>query len=155
MLKKPVLDTIYTLQRQMWRVVRPRTRGVKIMLFNDDGKLALIRNSYGNSDLFVLPGGGIRPFEDPATAAKREIREELGVMVTAVSLRSRHSNAAEGKRDEVHLFEARTDCTLHIDGFELSEARFVPLDDLPATTSPATRRRIEEYLGIRETDGRW
>jgi 8-oxo-dGTP pyrophosphatase MutT (NUDIX family) len=155
MLKKPILDIIYTLQRQMWRVARPRTRGVKILLFNDDGKLALIRNSYGNSDLFVLPGGGIRPFEDPATAAKREMREELGVIVTAVSLRSRHSSVAEGKRDEVHLFEARTDGTLHIDGFELSEARFVPLDDLPQTTSPATRRRIEEYLGIREPDGRW
>ncbi|MBW0007763.1 MAG: NUDIX domain-containing protein [Sphingomonas sp.] len=125
------------------------------MLFNDQGELVLIRNSYGRSDLFVLPGGGIRPFEEPAAAATREVGEELGVGVTDLSFRSLHFSRAEGKRDEIHLFEARVSDRLSVDDFELAEARFVPLGDLPQTTSPATRRRIEEYLGVRELDEKW
>jgi 8-oxo-dGTP pyrophosphatase MutT (NUDIX family) len=70
----PLLDLLYRLQRQLWRLFRPRTRGVKVMLFNDAGEIMLVRNSYGRSDLFLLPGGGIRPFEAPAAAAAREVR---------------------------------------------------------------------------------
>lgn len=125
------------------------------MVFNADGELALIRNSYGRSDLFVLPGGGVRPFEAPALAAAREIREELGIEVTQITFRSRHSSQAEGKRDEVYLFEAFADSRPDVDEFELEEARFVSLEDLPLATSPATRRRIDEYLGRREPDGSW
>lgn len=125
------------------------------MVFNDAEEIVLIRNGYGRSDLFVLPGGGVKPFEELATAAKREIREELGVEVVTLTFRSRHSSIAEGKRDEIHLFEARVRGTLDIDGYELAEARFAALNDLPPATSPATRRRIEEYLGLREPDGSW
>jgi 8-oxo-dGTP pyrophosphatase MutT (NUDIX family) len=97
-----IIDIYFALQKRAWRIIRPRTRGVKVMAFNADGELALIRNSYGRSDLFVLPGGGVRPFEGLALAAAREIREELGVEVTQIRFRSRHSSQAEGKRDEIH-----------------------------------------------------
>ncbi len=125
------------------------------MLFNSAGQLVLIRNGYGRSDLFVLPGGGVRPFEEPAAAARREIREELGVALTGLKFRSRHCSTAEGKRDEIHLFEALVDGEVKKDGAEVLEACFASLDNLPSATSPATRRRIEEYLGRREPDGSW
>ena len=150
-----LIDIYYALQKRAWRLIRPRTRGVKVMVFNADGELALIRNSYGRSDLFVLPGGGVRPLEVPALAAAREIREELGLEVTEIKFRSRHSSLAEGKRDEIHLFEAFVDGRPDVDEFELEEARFVSLENLPSATSPATRRRIDEYLGRREPDGSW
>jgi len=41
------------------------------------------------------------------------------------------------------------------DGNEVVEAAFFALEDLPASVSPATRRRIEEHLGLRKTDGGW
>jgi 8-oxo-dGTP pyrophosphatase MutT (NUDIX family) len=150
-----LLNRIYAVQKVAWRVLRPRTRGVKVMLFNADGEMILIRNSYGRSDLFVLPGGGVRPFEAPAKAAAREVREELGLHVTQVRLRSQHASEAEGKRDAIHLFEGRVDGVPRLRGIELEEACYVALDALPPATSPATRRRIDEYLGIREPDGRW
>lgn len=125
------------------------------MLFNAGGELVLIRNTYGASDMFVLPGGGIKPFEQPAAAAKREIEEELGAVPLAIEFTSRHFSAAEGKRDEIYLFEAIITGPLKIDSSELAEATFAALDDLPRTTSPATRRRIEEHLGVRQADGNW
>ena len=149
-----LLDLAYRLQKRVWRIVRPRTRGVKVMLFAPGG-IVLIRNSYGRSDLFVRPGGGVRPFEDLAAAARREMREELGCGVADLVLVSTHANGAEGKRDTVTLFRGEAVGAPVADGFEVAEAGIFPLDALPETVSPATRRRIEEHLGRRAPDGRW
>jgi 8-oxo-dGTP pyrophosphatase MutT (NUDIX family) len=155
MTQKRIIDVIYALQSLVWKVVRPHTRGVKIMVFNTNGELALIRNAYGRSDLFVLPGGGVRPFEEPAKAAVREVKEELGLEITKLKLRSQYLSTSEGKRDEIHLFEALAHGTPQLDNFEVEEVRFVALEDLPSATSPATRRRIEEYLGSRAMNRSW
>ena len=149
------LDVLYWIQKWLWRVFRPRTRGVKVMLFNAKGELILIRNSYGRSDLFVLPGGGIKPFEEPKQAAMREIKEELGYTIHGLAFLSTHASSAEGKTDTVHLFKAIVDGEPIADRFEVQEARFFATDDLPQAISPATRRHIEEYLGDRPVDGSW
>ena len=152
---RPLLDLAYRLQKRLWRIFRPHTRGVKVMLFDAAGQIVLIRNSYGRSDLFVLPGGGIRPFEDPRAAARREVREELGCAVFDLEPVSTHVNGAEGKRDLVHLFRGTIAGEPVADGFEVAEAATFPLDRLPDNVSPATLRRIEEHLGRRAADGRW
>lgn len=74
-----MIQLLYRLRRKLIGLLRLRTRGVKVMLLNEKGELLLIRNSYGDSHAFVLPGGGIRPFEAPAVAALREVREEIGI----------------------------------------------------------------------------
>ncbi len=152
---KRLLAPLYRLQRLAWRILRPRTRGVKVMVFSDAGELLLVRHSYGRTDLFLLPGGGVRPFEAPEAAARREIREELACALAELAFVSVHASTQEGKRDTVHLYRARAAGPVRADGFELVEARFFPLDALPATISPATLRRIAEYRGEPAPDGRW
>lgn len=150
-----LLGLLYRLQRLVWRVLRVRTRGVKVMLFDETGALLLVRHTYGRTDLFVLPGGGIRPFETPAAAAAREVREELGCRLEDLVFVSTHASTFEGKRDMVHLFRARPRDPVRVDGVELAEARFFPLDALPASVSPATTRRIDEYRGARAVSDAW
>lgn len=150
-----LLKRLYPLQRVLWRRLRPRTRGVKVMLFNRHGELVLIRNSYGRNDLFVLPGGGVRPFETPRKAACREIREELGIEIADPTLRATYVSTAEGKRDTIFLYEAVTAQMPRLDGVELEEARFFPLDDPPPQTSAATLRRLAEYRGLARIHGSW
>ena len=152
---KLALNLAYRLQKVAWKLLRPRTRGVKVMLFNRNGEIMLIRNSYGESSLFVLPGGGIRPFEDPARAVRREINEELGCDAERITLLSTYSSRAEGKRDTIHLFKADTMGDPRPDNVEVVEAAFFRLDDLPPTTSPATRRRVAEYRRERDVHGDW
>ena len=149
------LAPLYRLQRLVWRVLRPRTRGVKVMLFDETGALLLVRNTYGRTDLFVLPGGGVRPFERPEAAAVREVREELGCGVAGLAFVSVHASAHEGKRDTVHLYRAQVAGEVRPDGVEVEEASFFSLDALPANTSPATLRRIGEHRGARPLDQAW
>ena len=125
------------------------------MLFNEAHEILLIRNSYGRSDQFVLPGGGVRPWEKPEQAARREAREELRCMVEALTPVSTHFSSAEGKRDTVILYTAEIKGPVRPDGLEVEEARFFPLGALPHNLSDATARRIDEHLGKRQRDGSW
>ena len=149
------LHVLYAIQKRLWRLMRPRTRGVKVMLFSPSGEIMLIRNTYGQSDLFVIPGGGIRPFENPEQAARREIREELGCELAGLTLLSIHFTAVEGKRDTIYLFKATIVGEPRPDRVEVEEAAFFRLSDLPPTLSPASARRIQEHEGARIPDGTW
>jgi 8-oxo-dGTP pyrophosphatase MutT (NUDIX family) len=150
-----VMEFLYQLRRTLLRRLRWRTRGVKVMLFNRAGELLLIRNSYGRTDVFTLPGGGIGMFETPTAAALREVREEVGVTAEKLTLRSTHFSEAEGKRDTVHLFTAYAASEPKADSVEVEEVRFFALDRLPVAISPAALRRIAEYRGERPVEPRW
>jgi 8-oxo-dGTP pyrophosphatase MutT (NUDIX family) len=152
---KDLVQLLYRLRRGLIGLLRLRTRGVKVLLLNAEGELLLIRNSYGNSRAFVLPGGAIRPFEAPAAAALREVREEVGISAERVTQLSVHQSRAEGKRDTIHLFSAYSADTPKPDSFEVGEARFFPFDALPETVSAATLRRIAEFRGERPVDAAW
>ena len=152
---RPLLDFAYRLQKRLWRLLKPRTRGVKVMLFNAAGEILLIRNNYGDTRLFVLPGGGIRPWEKPDAAAVREVREELGCDLRDLKLVATYCSTAEGKRDTIFLYRAALGGEPQADNFEVAEARFFASDALPGTISPATLRRIEEMQGRLPATGDW
>jgi 8-oxo-dGTP pyrophosphatase MutT (NUDIX family) len=145
----------YRVRRTVLRVLRWRTRGVKVMAFDAAGRVLLVRHAYGRGDLWMLPGGGIARGEKPADAARREVREEVGCALSDVLLLGVFEARSEGRRDRVTLFRARTDDVPAADGREIAEARFFAPDALPDAASPATRRRVEEVLGMRQGDGRW
>ena len=152
---RAMIQLAYQVRRWLLALFRVRTTGVKVMLFNPAGQLLLIRNGYGESDLFLLPGGGVSRRESPAAAAAREVREELGLTVRDVEPLWTFESGAEGKRDTIHLFKAIVDELPKVDGVEVIEARFFALDALPDGVSPATLRRIAEMKGERPVDGRW
>jgi 8-oxo-dGTP pyrophosphatase MutT (NUDIX family) len=145
----------YRARRLLLRAFRIRTRGVKAMVFNAAGELLLVRNSYGDTGLWVLPGGGVGRRETPEGAAAREVHEEVGLDVLELSPLGTYASAAEGKRDTIHLFRAVADRPPVADRREVEEARFFPLDALPERVSAATVRRIAELKEERRPDGAW
>ena len=152
---RAIIQAGYALRRMVFGALRLKTIGVKVMLLNEAGEILLIRNGYGDSSFFLLPGGGVSRRESPQAAAIREVREELGVAIEHVEPFWTYESGSEGKRDTIHLFKARTSETVEIDDREVIEARFFRLDALPDSASPATRRRIAELRGERPIDGSW
>lgn len=136
---------IHAMCKLYWRLIKPRTYGVKIILFNRDfGGVCLVQHSYGSRWL-VLPGGGVKRGEDPETAARRELYEELRVSVSDLRLLHTFVSQSEGKVDTVYLFTGQTSDSLVTDQKEIKSASFYNLSELPELTSPATRRRLEEF----------
>lgn len=152
---RTMIDVAYRVRLRLMALVGWRTTGVKVMAFDGDGRVLLVRHRYGRSDLWMLPGGGVGRREGPAAAAIRELGEETGcVLHDPVALGVFAANA-EGRRDTVHLFRGTTVDQPRVDGIELAEARFFAPENLPDSVSPATMRRIEEWLGRRAMAGLW
>lgn len=154
-MKAAALQFLHRCRHLALRLLRLKTHGVKVMAFNAAGELLLIRNTYGHSDLFMLPGGGIERRESPAEAAARELIEETGLRAERLEPRSIHLSNAEGRRDTIHLFTAQTTGAPKPCGIEVQEARFFPLDQLPDNVSTATLRRIAEYRGELPLSASW
>ena len=57
------------------------TGGVRGILFDEAGRVLLVRQRHEERDIWMLPGGGIEEGEDAARAAAREMLEETGLVV--------------------------------------------------------------------------
>jgi 8-oxo-dGTP pyrophosphatase MutT (NUDIX family) len=82
-------------------------------------------------------------------AIRREAREEVGATLHDLRLMGIYTSFKESKSDHVVMFVS-TDFS--VDGTsdrEIEEFRWYPLDALPDDLSPATARRIEDYLAGR------
>jgi ADP-ribose pyrophosphatase YjhB (NUDIX family) len=86
------------------RIVRPRTRGVKILVFRE-GRVLLVRHSYGPGD-WDVPGGFCRRNEAFAEAARRELGEELGIGDAAWTDLGRLAQHRTGRREALGCFRA-------------------------------------------------
>jgi 8-oxo-dGTP pyrophosphatase MutT (NUDIX family) len=140
------------LGRLFWRLFQPITLGSRCLVL-DAEMVLLVRHSYGSA--WYLPGGAVEKGETLAEAARREVREECGIEVGDLTLLGIYYSHAEGKHDHVAIFVAQGFTgTPRAQSAEIDRLEFVPLRDLPADTSPATRRRVEEYLSGRVAD-RW
>jgi ADP-ribose pyrophosphatase YjhB (NUDIX family) len=125
-------------------LVRPRTRGVKCLI-TDGPRALLVRPSYGARD-WDLPGGFCRRSEAFLDAARREVREEVGIVggrwVELGELTRRH----HGRRETLGLVAVEVRApALVVDPVELLDARWFELAALPpdrsALVDHAVRRR--------------
>lgn len=141
--------------RLWWWVRRPRTLGVRGLVVDGAGRIALVRHTYRPG--WYLPGGGVKAGESIGVALLRELREEAGLGDAVIDgvLGVYHSRA-EYKDDHVVVLTARSSApAIAADALEIAEAGWFALDALPADLTPATTRRIADYLGKRQGVGEW
>lgn len=135
---------LYNVARVYWKIRRPVTLGSRAIVIQD-GTVLLVRLTY--MDGWYLPGGGVKRGESFQEAVIREVAEECGLQAVRPRLLQLFHSRNEGKIDHIALFEiteysaipgAKSDA-------EIAELAFFPIDNLPEGTTPATRRRIQEY----------
>ena len=146
---------IWRTARLWWRVRRPRTLGVRAIVLDPAGRIALVRHTYVSG--WHLPGGGVKKGERVDDAAVREVREETGLDATVEALIGVFHNRAEHKDDHVVLFVARCrspDALRGSEGLEIAETGWFAPDALP-DLSPATARRIAGWRDGGEGWGMW
>lgn len=131
--------------RHRWRRWRGTPiAGVSVVLVNLAGDVLLLRHSYGPK-VWALPGGGMKPSEDPSKCARREVLEELGVALGAVHLVCTINEELSGSPHTAHLFTATCNARPVPDKREVIEARFFPSHSLPEPLGDTTRRRIAAW----------
>jgi ADP-ribose pyrophosphatase YjhB (NUDIX family) len=107
----------------------------------EPGRLLLLRQPPGTG--WTLPAGLLRRREEPARGALRELAEESGITLAPDELRPAVPNAVVHAKGWVDMvFEASVPAStteLAVDGAEVWEAAWHPLDDLPRLTRPTAR----------------
>ena len=130
------------LVRACWRrLAKPQLRGCTVIASDIEGRLLLVRLSYG-PDMWSLPGGGIRRGETPEDAARRELREETGCEAHATTLLGVHDETSFGAPCRVHVFATRISNVPAPDRREVIETRLFPPHSLPEPLSAKTRKRL-------------
>ena len=113
-----------------WRVRRPRLAGCRVLVFDAEERLLLIRHSYGPGK-WMPPGGGLGRGEDALAAAARELLEETACHLRFAALLATSSEQAGAASNEVHIVFGFTTDQPRPDGREVIEARFFPVHALP------------------------
>jgi ADP-ribose pyrophosphatase YjhB (NUDIX family) len=145
-LKRCLLAILTVAQQFYWRLRAPIVVGVKgIILCN--GKVLLVRHNYHDRRSWYLPGGGVKRKETLTDALRREVKEELHADIQIERLHGIYYNFSHGASHHVIVFIASLkEETILKPGWEISEFGWFDLRALPESISPASRRRIEEYL---------
>jgi len=133
--------------RHAWRRWRKAPiAGVSVVITNLGGDVLLLKHSYG-PNVWSLPGGGLKSGEDPLLAARREVREELGIELAWIVQFATLEEVISGSPHTAHLFAATCDQRPKPDGREIVEARFFPSHSLPEPLGRITRMRIDAWKG--------
>jgi len=156
---------VHALQRVAYRVayrllgayaylLHPRANGVKCVLVHGD-EVVLVRHTYGPRRVWQFPGGGLRRNEAALDAARREMREELGLRdlafepLTTIELELVH------RRVSIAVTRAELpDTVLDPDPVEIAEARFFAHDALPAPLGQEVKAVVKMAFGPPVADGR-
>lgn len=120
----------------------------------DDNRVLLVRHTYINGWYSI--GGGVEKGESPLQAAKRELQEEVGIVATQEPvLLGVYHNTREKRDDYIAVYICKGFNKAATSSAEIAEEKWFALNQLPDDISPATKRRIEEYMGQRPVSDKW
>ena len=137
-----------------WRFSRAMTLGVRGMVFDDEGRVFLVKHSY--VDGWHLPGGGVEVGETLREALARELAEEGNIELTGEpALFAMFFHPVYSRRDHVALYIIRAfrQTAPPAPGREIVDHGFFPVAALPEGTTRSTRARLAEVLdGVRAAE---
>ena len=144
-LHRALLVQAHRVRLVWWRIRKPLLLGCRVLAFDGEGRILLVRHSYG-SGRWMLPGGGIGRGETPLAAALRELAEE-----TACALEDPHEIAVieeplAGTINRVHVITGRARGVQHGDGREIVAAEFFALDALPPNLAQQLERNLDAWI---------
>lgn len=142
---RQALRIAHELRKYWWRYARPDVTGCRVLAFDEEDRILLIRHSYGRKS-WMPPGGGLRRNENPLAAAVREFGEEVGCPLHAPFTVDVVEESLLGARNVVHIVAGSVGGTPVPDGREVIAAAFFTASELPEDLPMALRGRLPGWI---------
>ncbi|MDR3462849.1 MAG: NUDIX domain-containing protein [Beijerinckiaceae bacterium] len=156
--RKPLLAFFargaFKIHRLLWWT-RALTIGVRAVVFDDAGRVLLVRHTYIAG--WHFPGGGIGRRETTEDAVIRELREEAGLQCAERPVLHGLFRHAALKHDHVACYVIREFTAIPgaTPDWEIAETGFFPLENLPDGVTSGTKARLAEILGGQPVAREW
>lgn len=148
-------DPAIAILRVYWRIVRPRTIGVRGIIQDDEGRILFVRHSYGSRHWF-LPGGGGDGSESADESMVREMWEETGLKVEVTKLVGVYLWLGSYKRDNIFVFACRQiGGEIQIDRGEIADMGWFTLAALPQPLNRGTEAVLADWQASHTGFGHW
>lgn len=144
-LHRVLLKVAHGLRRGWWRLRKPRVYGCRVLALDGQGRVLLVRQSYG-SGMWMPPGGGIGPKEAADVAAQRELFEETGCRLGGACEVAVVVEELHGAENVVHVIAGLAQGDARADMREIIEARFFDGDRLPGAMAGGLARDIPGWI---------
>ena len=147
MIRQTLFSVANRVYRGLQQLVNAASLGARAIIIDDQDRILLVKHTYTGG--WHLPGGGVNHGESPIQAVIREIREETGLEVTqAPQLLGIYTSKIHGVSDYpviyvVKDFKVIKDAKI---SFEIQQAKWFALKNLPPDIQVGTQKRIGEYL---------
>ncbi|MEA3263212.1 MAG: NUDIX domain-containing protein [Pseudomonadota bacterium] len=128
-----------------WRIRKPLLLGCRVLAFDGEGRILLVRHSYG-SGRWMLPGGGIGRGEEPLLAALRELAEETACALEDPRELAVIEEPLAGTINRVHVITGRARGVPRGDGREIVAAEFFAPDALPPNLAEQLQRNLADWI---------
>jgi 8-oxo-dGTP pyrophosphatase MutT (NUDIX family) len=136
-----LVNRLHRSRRLLWFFTKPSTQGVHAIPITPEGEVVLVTLSYARG--WRLPGGGLKPGEDPEKAILRELREEIGMTAhAAVEKVTTFTHRPDFRRATSSLFVVRDVAYRPRWSLEIEAVGAFALDALPPDLPPITRRLL-------------
>ncbi|HSD47004.1 MAG TPA: NUDIX hydrolase [Pyrinomonadaceae bacterium] len=129
-------------RRWSMRVTQQRfTVTAGALIFNNDGKVLLLKHRFRAGSGWGIPGGFLELGEQPEEAMRRELREEIGLEVERVEIFT--SRSFKRPRQVEILFRGRANSDVKPLTIEVERAEWFSLDALPDGLPKDQRALVE------------
>jgi len=154
MIVKLLYKTLNVSRNFVFHILSTKTFGARALVVWN-GQVLLIKHTYQKG--WYTIGGAVERNESPCEAVIRELAEEAGVIPTEKPILFSIYHKNYKKRDDYIAFYIIKKFDLEEASYspEIAEKKWYDLNDLPPDITPSTLKRIEEFLGKRETSDQW
>ena len=121
---------------------------VAAMLFDEQRRILLLEHVFRADRGWGVPGGFVGTGEEPEEALRRELREEVSIEIDDVKLLFVR-NLGKLKQIEIY-YRARVIGEPKPSSFEIRQAQWFPVDQLPSEISADQQRLVARALRANE-----